>query len=207
MSKFTIRVAVGLLAFLLGVSATLIHLHYKRHLHVVIPVEWERHGLHVLDERAGETKLPKLRAVLLPAGDLEVRVWIGFGINGEDGLILQRSGGRWSALHLHGMFERYPPEKYQETFILAAPKSGWERAWQRLVGAGILVLPDEGSLQCGPVMADGIRYAVEVNTDDAYRLYSYGNPQYARCGEARQTMEIGRIISEEFGLEEFDINE
>jgi hypothetical protein len=207
MKKITIRVAVALLAFLLGVSATLIYIRHKRQLYVVIPMKWERYGLQVLDERANAAKLQKLRTVLLPAGDLEVRVWIGFGTGGEDGLILRRAAGEWSALHIHGMFERYPPEKYQETFSLAVPKSGWERAWQRLVDAGILALPDESTLECGPAILDGIGYAVETNMDEAYRLYSYGNPQYAKCGEAKRMMEIGRIISEEFGLEEFSIND
>jgi hypothetical protein len=207
MRKLTIRVTIALLAFLLGVSATLVYLRQNRQLHVVIPTKWERYGLPVLDKRADAAKLTKLRTVLLPAGDLEVRVWIGFGTDGEDGLILRRAAGKWSALHIHGMYERYPPEQYQETFILAAPKSGWGRAWQRLIEAGILALPDESSLPCGPALLDGIGYAVEVNMDEEYRLYSYGNPSYAKCDEAKQMMRIGRIIAEEFGLEEFIVDE
>ena len=207
MKRVTIRVAVALLAFLLGVSATLVYLRHKRQLYVLIPMKWERYGLQALDGRANAAELPKLRTVLLPAGDLEVRAWVGFGISGEDGLILRRVAGQWSALHLRGIYERYPPERYQQTFSLAPPKSGWERAWQRLVGAGILALPDESSLRCGGAILDGVSYVVEVNVDDTYRLYSYGNPQYAKCDEAKKMMGIGRIISEEFGPGAFNLGD
>lgn len=198
---------MALLAFLLGVSATIVYLRHQRRLQVVIPMNWERYGLKVLDERAAAGELPKLRTVLLPTGDLEVRVWVGFGTSGEDGLILRRAAGQWSALHLRGMYEQYPPERYQETFTLAAPKSGWEPAWRRLVEAGILALPDASSLQCGVGGFDGVHYAVEVNVDDTYRLYSYGHPQYAECDEARKMMGIGRIISEEFGPGAFNLGD
>jgi hypothetical protein len=203
MRKLTIRITIALLTFLLGITATLVFLQPRQPLRIEIPPKWEMYGLEILDKRANEARLPMLRTVTLPDEDLEVRAWVGFGTSGEDGLILRRSGGRWSALHLHGIFERYPPEKYQETFYLAAPKSGWEKTWQRLIEAGILALPDESKLQCGPALVDGVGYAVEINMNRTYRLYSYSNPQYAKCDEAKQMIKIWEIIAEEFSWAEF----
>lgn len=208
MSKITIRLIIALLTFLLGIAATFVFIiHRQQPLNLIVPKGWDAYGFNSIDKRTNEAKLPKLRTGSLPINDLEVRAWIGFGINGDDALILRRSSGQWSALHLHGIFERYPPAKYQETFILSAPKSGWEKAWQRLVEAGILTLPDESELQCGSAILDGVSYAVETNMNNTYRIYSYNNPNYAKCDQAKQMINIGAIISEEFGLEEFYIRE
>ncbi len=208
MRSFTIRLAVMLLTFLLGITATVMLLtQRKQELRRVIPERWASYSFKWIDERTDAANLPKLRTILLPDDDLEVRVWVGFGIEGEDALILRRSAGQWSALHLHGMYKQYPPKKYQETFPMPAPKSGWERAWQKLVGEGLLTLPEASEVQCEGRTLDGTSYGVEVNMDRTYRIYSYDNPNHAKCSQAKQMLKIGEIIAEEFGLEEFKITE
>ncbi|MCP9496800.1 MAG: hypothetical protein MSG64_20375 [Pyrinomonadaceae bacterium MAG19_C2-C3] len=225
MPKLTTRFSIALLTFLLGVAAATVLLfkgslseklpqeghianmaQEKHELRSMIPNDrWEPIYFKFINERTGEANLPRLRTILLPSDDFEIRVWVGFGQNGEDGLILQRSSDQWSAMHLHGVFERYPPDKYQET--LTAPKSGWENAWQRLVEAGILTLPDASAVQCSTHVLDGMSYVVEINMNKTYRTYMYDNPNYAKCNEAKQMIEIGEIIAEEFNLEEFRIRE
>jgi len=164
-----------------------------------------------IDERLAKANLPSLRTVLLPDGDFEVRVWIGFGVNGEDCFILRYFSGQWSAIHLQGMAESPPfPNSLAP---LPSPKSGWNRAWHRLIDAGILTLPDAVEVKCHPGVTDGISYVVESNVNMIYRTYAYGNPWYdypplyKRCNEARQMILIGKIIGEEFGLERFDLSE
>lgn len=172
----------------------------------VTPVgDWEPIFLKGVDARAAEAGLPSLRTRMLSEGDAEVRVWVGFGINGEDGIVLRRSGGEWSALYLHGMFDKYPPHKYQKA--LAVPKSGWEAAWGRLSGAGILTLPDASTVQCNTYLKDGTSYVVEINAANTYRTYLYDNPNHAQCDEAKRMMRVGEIIAEEFDLSGFRIEE
>jgi hypothetical protein len=164
-----------------------------------------------INERLAKANLPSLRTVLLPDGDFEVRVWIGFGVNGEDCFILSNFSGKWSAIHLQGMAEAPPfPNSLAP---LPSPKSGWNRAWHRLIDAGILTLPDAMEVKCYPMVLDGIGYVVESNIYSTYRTYSYSNPWYdnpplyKRCNEARQMILIGKIIGDEFGLEGFDLSE
>jgi hypothetical protein len=167
--------------------------------------DWERIFFKAIDARASESGLSSLSASMLPDGDSEIRVWVGFGQNGEDGIVLRHLGGQWSALYLHGMFVGYPPRKYQKA--LAVPKSGWETAWRRLSDAGILTLPDASAVQCSTYIKDGTSYVVEINADETYRTYLYDNPNHAQCDEAKRMIRIGEIIAEEFDLADFRIKE
>jgi hypothetical protein len=180
----TLHFKVALLTFLLGIATASIWMGLMRdkgELRVILPDQWGPEAFRIVDERAGAAQLPKLRTVLLLADDLEVRIWVGGGTHGEDGLVLQRSAGRWSAIYLEGMFDKYPPAKYQEAHILSAPKSGWETTWQRLIKAGILSLPDESERQCETFILDSTDYLIEINTNGLFRAYSYGNPSHASC--------------------------
>src|SRR6185369_5150782 len=73
-----------------------------------------------IDEITSDAGLSKLRSTKLPDGDVEVRVWVGFGVNGVDGLILRKSAQQWSGIHLHGMAEAPPLPNTKET--LPMPK-------------------------------------------------------------------------------------
>jgi len=201
-----------LLTALLGAAMTFFFVkesQKKRQLRLVLP----RSDMLLspeINERLAKVNLPSLRTVL-PDGDFEVRVWIGFGLNGEDCFILRYFSGQWSAIHLQGTAEA-PPFPNSMT-PLSSPKSGWNKAWQRLVNAGILILPDAAKTKCEHAVIDGISYAVESNINMTYRNYYYSNPWYdnpplyKRCNEAKQTILIGKILGEEFGLERFDLSD
>jgi len=179
----------------------------KRELRLVIP-RFDMLRSPDINDRLAKVNLPSLRTVLLPDGDFEVRVWI-VSLNGKDCLILRYYSGQWSAIHLQGMAEA-PPFPNSLT-PLSSPKSGWKKAWQRFIDAGILTLPDAAQVKCNPGVIDGISYVVESNINMTYRAYSYSNPWYEapwykRCNEAKQMILIGKIIREEFGLELFDLS-
>ena len=163
MSKITHHLTVALGAFVFGVAITVVVLinhssvenrpenantipiQEAQGLSLLIPdASWEPLFFQRVNEHTKEANLPRLRTVLLPYDDIELRIWVGFGINGEDGLILRRSSGQWSAIHLHGMSER--PPFIQSQKAVAMPKSGWETAWTKLVNAGILTLPDASAV-------------------------------------------------------------
>ena len=204
--KSTIRTAaanpgVALITFIIGVVVTAMSSAGVFPKTKIMPAgNWEANIFPIIDTRTNAANLPSLRTVNLPDGDLEARVWIGFGLNGEDGFILRRSSNQWSAVYLRGFFDRYPPKIYQEQISLGAPKSGWEQTWQRLVEAGILNLPDASAIGCNPHVLDGVGYVVETNTHKTYRTYMYDNPQYAKCDEAKRVIKISEIIYDEFGL-------
>ena len=164
---------------------------------------WEPIFFKAINDHTSQAKIPELRTVLLTGDDFEIRVWVGFGINGVDGIILRHSSHQWTAVHLHGMSER--PPFVLNVSNLEAPRSGWEVAWQRLTQAGILTLPDASVVGCNTHRFDGTNYVVEINEYSRYRTYLYDNPTYSQCAEARQTLKIGEILAEEFNLREFKI--
>lgn len=216
MSKFTVRLIIGLLTFLLGiyVAATFLfegedaslkrgandYVQGKRELHLKIPDgRWEPVFFNTLDELTGQVGLRSLRTVLLPNNDLEVRVWFDGRPYTIDGVVLRRATGEWSAIRVHGRFDQQQIRTYQDS--LASPTSGWESMWQRLVEAGILTLPDASEVECRSGGLDGVAYVVEVNMNQRYRTYAYSNPQLMQCREAKQMLNIKETIATEFALE------
>ena len=117
--------------------------------------------------------------------------------------MLRHSSNQWSGVHLHGMAER--PPFVRSVSNLETPLSGWEAAWQRLMQAGILTLPDASVAGCNTHIFDGVKYVVEINKEKMYRTYLYDNPTYSPCSEAKQMLKIGEIIAEEFNLKVFKI--
>ena len=167
---------------------------------VIVPMDtWEAIYFKEVNERATIARLPNLRAAALPKDDLETRVWMGFGLTALRGLILKRSAGQWTGIHVQGIHPRLASRDYQKT--LQTPKSGWDECWRRLVNEGILTLPDARSINCEGGALDGISYVVETNLDNTYRTYMYDNPQFAKCKEAKQMIKIVEILADEFGAQ------
>lgn len=129
--------------------------------------------------------------------DVEVRVWFGFGLFPLEGLVLKRSNGQWSAIHL--MADRhYKPMKVSRK-ELPAPNSGWEACWQQLADAGLMTLPDGTD----PPDPDVEGFEVQVRDGASYRSYQYVGPEYSELPAAKQMLRIGDIISSEFDLQRF----
>lgn len=169
----------------------------RKSFQVIVPHEmWERIYFEAIEERAKVARLPSLRLAALPEGDLEARIWIGFGLTGLRGYILRRSAGEWTGTYLRSIDPLPAGGDYQEA--LQEPKSGWGGCWQRLVNRGLLVLPDAVSIGCKGGAYDGVSYVVEINMDETYRTYLYDNPQFAGCVEAGQMIELVEILHDEF---------
>src|SRR5262249_26606242 len=179
----------------------------QRELKLVIPkASWEPIHFENINKRTKIASLPSLRNITLPKDDLEVRIWNGFGERFLQGLVVKRVDHQWSALYLAEGYSESPnskPYKYQR--VLQPPKSGWKECWKRLVDEGLLTLPDSSELKGEKNIRDGSSYVVELNQNGTYRTYMYSNPQVQDWNEAKQIIKIGRILSEEFGLQNFAI--
>jgi hypothetical protein len=55
-------------------------------------------------------------------------------------------------------------------------------------------------VKCDEIMIDGLSFVVETNFNWSYRTYHYGNPQHAKCNEAKRIISIIQIIFDEFAL-------
>jgi hypothetical protein len=145
--------------------------------------------------------LSSLHSSNLTQGDLEARVWYGFGLILLEGFAIKRINNQWNAFHLKAN-EANPRYITKVARIqLPAPKSGWENCWQRLADAGILTLPS-GTHGPDP---DAEGFYVETRTDGSYRNFYYTSPEYSESLNARRMLAIGDIISEEFGLPRFHV--
>ncbi len=171
---------------------------------------WQDIYFEPIIEREKTSKVKRLKLKLLPQNDIEIRVWSGFGITVLQGFVLKRNAGEWSAVDLDwevfenrkGKRDLKPVDKK-----LDAPKSGWDAAWQRLVDAGILVLPAAEKIDCSGNSLDGFSHVVEYKLQNKYRTYMYDNPEYAKCDEAKQMVKIKKIIAEEFYKREVKVND
>lgn len=182
----------------------------KRELKLIIPkASWvkiyfegieNRENPAGLDKIAMQNGFSKLRETVLANDDLEIRVWGGFGKYGNDGFILRKSSGEWTAVNLREMSCHL---ENRGKYNLNNPKLGWENVWQKLVDAGILTLPDSSELDYEGGALDGKGYVVEINSNYVYRTYEYSNPRYVESKEYGQIMKIGEIIADEFDLESF----
>lgn len=177
----------------------------------IIPkATWEKIFFESINERISSSKLSNLRFKALPKDDLEIRLWSGFGLSLLQGFVLKRSAGEWSAVDLDWVVSENRKGKRDVKQLdkkLDAPKSGWDAAWQRLVDAGILTLPDAKEINCSGGATDGMSYVVEYNLKNTYRTYLYDNPDYAKCDEAKRMLQINKIIAEEFYKREVKIDD
>jgi len=200
MVQFAKRQIVMVFVLLLGLAVPLIWLVRARNppqTRLDVPQKaWVQIFFKEIDERTKEANLINLRTTRLVDSDIEVRLW---KINGFDlvGIVLRRSAGKWSATYLSKDLQ----SKKTGHELLEPPRSGWEGAWERLVGAGLLTQPDGDDEKCRVLTKDGLSYIVESNLNNTYRTYIYGNPQLAVCDEAKQMIKILQIVDQEFGLE------
>lgn len=166
-----------------------------------VDYRWKSEVFPLINERTTIAGLQNLEASLLPPQDLEVRIWHGFGLIVPGGLVLKRSDGNWTAIHLASVSKKRHQSDSER--IIKEPKSGWQSCWSRLTNAGLLTLPDATQLGKEPVDPDVLSYVVELNIGGEYRTYHYTYPEANEHREAKQMIEIGDIVAEEFGLLQF----
>jgi hypothetical protein len=206
MSRKTLQVTFVTLILVITVSFTLtLVISGKRALPQLNVAEqgeherWELLFFKSLEPYTKKTRMMSLKTVRLPnKDDLEARFWIDGLPRTIDCVVFRRISNDWSAVNIHGTAEQ-PNVSITQT-PLAEPKSGWNIAWDRLVNAGILTLPDATEVNCNEIGIDGVGFVVEISFNHKYRNYYYRNPQRAGCNEAKQIIAISQIIFDEFML-------
>jgi hypothetical protein len=174
---------------------------------VVIPnipkAHWEKIFFKSIDELTDEVGIKSLRKTHLANDDIEIRIWMGFGVTKLEGFIMNRTKKDWTAKYVTA---DYISKKFVNRNIgLNEPQSGWEKTWQKLIDSEILTLPDAESINCNAGAEDGFSYVVELRKGNNYRTYMFENPGDDfpnKCREAGKILEIVRIISEDFNLKE-----
>lgn len=150
----------------------------------------------IIDRHTKLVGLSSLRDIIVPEGDLEFRLWMGFGTTELQGYIVKKEGLKWNAKYL---------EEHQLR-NLQKPKSGWDQLWKKLADEGMLSLPNASEIpNYGNRGTDGISIVVEINKDNHYRTYAYSNPclfpSHTKCkvrvAEEEHLINIVKIISKE----------
>lgn len=151
---------------------------------------WEPIFFESIDARAKMANLPSLRSAVLPHGDIEVRVWNGFGLTYLEGVVLRRRSERWSADWLPPT----PPAKkaFGKPQPIGRPSGELVPLWTKLQTLGLLNLPDASELpDDGTHVLDGMSHVVEIQKDGLYRTYHYSNPSYHKTWpEAKRIIAI-----------------
>lgn len=191
------KIRLALLSLILLVPFTVAQ--EKKQLQLSVPkATWEPIFFDHINKGAKAARLPDLRKAVLPNDDMEVRIWIGFGLTELEGFIIRRSNDKWVAFRIKGIDPRLSWKNPQITFL--TPKSGWNNFWRCLTDEGILTLPDASELKNEARINDGVSYVVEINMNKTYRTYHYSNPEYQKWEEAKHIIQIEDILLEEFNL-------
>lgn len=161
---------------------------------------WEGIYFASINVRTAQSGLVPLRTYSVPAGDREVRIWIGFGLTKLEGLLLKRTNGVWSGTLLHAVIKGFESTRYLKP--LPEPKAGWDDLWNRLEREEFFTLPDQEELPRDgyDYGVDGIGYVVEINREGTYRTYLYTNPDDHKRPQDRHMVAIARMLEEQFRL-------
>ena len=168
-------------------------------MHVIVPnAHWEPIFFRHINAVTKLSDQGDLRSTQLPTGDIEVRIWWGFGLSPLEGVTLHRSGGRWTGIHVKA--DNYSEPTKAERTQISNPKFGWEATWTRLVNERLLSLPDASEINCATRGFDVPTMVVEINSDNTYRTYMHPMSSKPKCDGDKNIMSIIDIIFEEFNL-------
>lgn len=189
-----LSVAIVLLLTAVGFNAGC-----RQKLKVSVPqASWEPIFFRQINAVASLSGQSDLRTTQLPRGDIEVRIWRGFGLSPLEGITLRRSGSQWSGSYVRAD-HYYEPTKADRR-ELSHPRSGWDTLWTSLVNERLLSLPDASEINCNVGGLDGIGMVVETNADNMYRTYMCDMPSELKCNEDKNILAIADILFKEFDL-------
>ena len=154
---------------------------------------WEPIFFGEINRLTAQAGWTPLRDAALPPESLEVRIWMGFGLTPLEGFSIRRDGATWTG---HFAVEGSGPTNLAKVRGVT-PKSGWEKLWNEVTNLGLLTLPDSSTLPDEELVLDGESYVVEINQNNQYRTYMYGNPQEQKWPQAKQIIRIVDILSDE----------
>ncbi|MBX7170528.1 MAG: hypothetical protein K1X72_06190 [Pyrinomonadaceae bacterium] len=205
MNKIPLRFSILLITFVIGISFVVGWFYYQdsQKSQIILPnSRWEQIFFNGTEDRKFGTinqtanlgGLMELRKTIVKKGNLEIRIWRGFGREPLEGVVFKQTDNHWSGLHLiETDIDKVEVEN------LSPPKSGWESFWQQLVDKEILTLRDSSEIKCGEAGIDGVSYVVEINQNKIYRTYMLSLSDYdGNCHEVKQIEDISSLIGEEF---------
>ena len=100
MMTVTHRQTLCLILQLLLVTASAVAQPLSSQTRIVPDATWVRIYFEPVDKLAGRFGFKPLRSIAIKPGDLEVRIWSGFGISGFGGSIIKRIKNKWSVFSL-----------------------------------------------------------------------------------------------------------
>jgi hypothetical protein len=146
-------------------------------------------SINALTTKAG---LKPLRAEPVPPDSIELRIWMGFGLSPLQGFAFRRDGSNWIGRVVSDNLATKTVDSWQVT-----PRCGWDNFWHQLVALEVLTLPDSSTLPNEVMVMDGTSYVVEINHDNRYRTYMYGNPKVQQWPEAEKIIRIIDVLHKE----------
>lgn len=154
-----------------------------------------------IDDLTRHLGLKPLRSAKIKTGDLEVRIWSGFGISGNRGLVIKRLRNRWSVFSLSD-----PQGTESINGIPVGPSirsepggTRWAGIWGKMEQAGIAEIRDDSEIPHCSVVLDGISYVVEIAKADYYRTYMVGNPQIQRSEDGDKFLRVMSVLQKALG--------
>jgi hypothetical protein len=148
----------------------------------------EHHFVPYVRAAAFRAGLPDLESTELPSGDLELRLWDGFGLTGIHGLILQRTRGEWRASLVE------PRSDGGYTLRHVPDTTSWAARWAEAVNAGILNVDPMAERMDGAVARDGSAVVLELLEAGRYRTAG-SDAVDAPCGtDGRRLLAIAEVL-------------
>ncbi len=164
-------------------------------------VEGHKELMRDLDETLGRSGIKPLRSHSLPEGELEVRIWKGWGMRGTKGIVIVKSPVGWKASLI--TIPISPKNSRPSVVVLPSPASGFDALWSKLIERQILILPDDSEVGVVEPFEDSELVIVDILNGDQQRTYSYNAPCYSDVAEGRNVKQIIEILSREFNEEWF----
>jgi hypothetical protein len=128
--------------------------------------------------------LPELSGTPLPRGEIELRIWHGFGLTGTRLLRVQRHAGTWRATEA-----RIARRGYQA--LESVPDTlDWSERWEQAVAAGIYQLAPEPVRRGAQPRDDGHSYVVEVREGPRYWTAIADNPHVFCSDDDRRLLAV-----------------
>jgi hypothetical protein len=160
---------------------------------VVPNANWVSAYFGSVDRLTRHLHLPRLRTAKLHPGDLDVRIWEGFGISGYRGYVIRRIGQRWSGLAVTEDTSGRP------AFPKVPAAADWGATWEELERGGLADIRDDSELVHCQMVMDGIGYVIETAKEDYYRTYLVDNPQSQRSQDGDRFLQLLPILRRAFG--------
>jgi len=172
---------------------------------------WEPICFRSINRLSKMASWPPLREVGVPAGSLEIRIWMSGYM--EQGLRLYHYKGKWTGLYTELFYnpnrfirdgdewkvERSDGRISRTVAVLSVtPQTNWENLWKKVEALGILTLPDSSTLPYDRLMPGAEGYVVEINDGVQYRTYMYYNPHHQEWPEETKMSQILKTLRQEF---------